>query len=538
VDLDIAGLTLRESLVRFDDRQADRRFELRDCGLETGRLQADHPFDLRLNLTVVATDEQRFAAGLETRVDTTEAGRFVLDGSRGRVEVHRRGRDPLPVDFGVERFAYDTVARKGRLDGVAVKAPGLALEATLETARGADGPTLDGPIAVRAAEPRRLLAAAGIEHPTRDPAVLAGLAGAADLRVIGHRVELNSLRLQVDDTKVEGRVVVAGTQSPARERALEFDLALDRLDLDRYRAPEPSTAPAPASATAAREADGQALDALRRLAMDGDLRVGVLTAFGVGLQEVRLRLAARDGRLVVGPAAARAFGGSVSGELRADITGTTPALRLVAGFDDVDVAVMLGQLLDLGQLAGRGRARTTIDARGQTPEELLDSMRGSYEMSVRDGRFVGADLWREIEAAVAVAQRKAPPAGAGAGVTEFREFSSRGSIAGRVLRNDRFDFSSDFVRAQGRGDVDFGRGTVDLDLRARLLKAPPGRLHGVKLSRLQDVEIPIEVTGPIADPQIRPDVGVIVGTVVIDTIKEPLEGEIGKALDRLLRKKK
>jgi hypothetical protein len=86
--------------------------------------------------------------------------------------------------------------------------------------------------------------------------------------------------------------------------------------------------------------------------------------------------------------------------------------------------------------------------------------------------------------------------------------------------------------------VDFGRSRLDLDLSARLLKTPPGRLRGIKLSRLQGVDIPIDVTGPIADPQVRPDVGAIVGTVVVDTVTDQLEQSVRKTLDRLLRKKK
>jgi AsmA protein len=534
VNLSIAGLTLRQARVVFDDRQADRRFELRDWELETGRLRADRPFDVHSSIAFVAARDRRFELDLRTRIDPTEPGRFALEAASGRVEAHGRGGGELPVEFGVERFAYDSAAHAGRLDGVTARAPGLAVEATIETARDAAGPSVRGQVTVREAEPRRLLAAFGLEHATRDPGVLARLTGAAELRATWDRIELSSLRLQLDDTQVEGRIAVAGSD----KRVLEFDLAVDKLDVDRYRTPVPSTAAAPAAPPASPEAPGLPLDALRRIVIDGGMRVGQLTAFGVASSDVRLRLAARDGRLVAGPVAARAFGGAVSGTLRADLRGAAPALRVEAGFDDVDVAAMLGQLIDVHRLAGRGRARTTIDARGQTRAGLLDSMRGSFELSVTDGRFRGTDLWREIEVAIAAAQRKPPPSGAGTGITEFRELSSRGTIAGRVLRNERFDFSSSFLRVQGRGDVDFGRGRLDLDLRARLLKAPPGRLHGIKLSRLEGADVPVKVTGPIGDPQIRPDVGTIVGTVVIDTITNPLEGELRKTLDRLLRKKK
>jgi hypothetical protein len=100
----------------------------------------------------------------------------------------------------------------------------------------------------------------------------------------------------------------------------------------------------------------------------------------------------------------------------------------------------------------------------------------------------------------------------------------------------RLDFASDFLRVKGGGDVNFAGGTLDLDLTAKLLKVPKGRLLGVKLSRLEGATVPVDVTGPIADPRIRPNVSVVLSAVVIDTIVEPLEGKARKKLDELIRR--
>ena len=81
VDLSIAGLAIRDARVSFDDRQADRRFELRDWEFETGRLRPERPFDVRSSMTLAATGDRRLGISLQSRIDLTEPGRFSLDGT-------------------------------------------------------------------------------------------------------------------------------------------------------------------------------------------------------------------------------------------------------------------------------------------------------------------------------------------------------------------------------------------------------------------------------------------------------------------------
>jgi AsmA protein len=136
---------------------------------------------------------------------------------------------------------------------------------------------------------------------------------------------------------------------------------------------------------------------------------------------------------------------------------------------------------------------------------------------------------------VATAQLKASAAtGQGSGRTPFERLSARGTLAGRVLRNDSIEFVAVFARVGGRGTVDYCRDALDLVLTARLLKAPQGRLLGVKVSRVKGADIPLRVTGPLAEPKVRPDVSKLLEAMAKDAIKEPLEGKIKEELEKIL----
>ena len=167
---------------------------------------------------------------------------------------------------------------------------------------------------------------------------------------------------------------------------------------------------------------------------------------------------------------------------------------------------------------------------------LFANLAGPFDVTVTDGTVLGVDVWYEIERAMAVAQTRAPTADVvNHGRTEFSRFAARGTLRGRALQNDRMEFLTAFARVEGRGRVDYGDNRLDLDLTARLLKTPSGRLFGMKASRLQDAPIPLDVGGTLQEPKVRPDVSKLLQAVAKDTLKQPLEEKVKKELEKLLK---
>jgi hypothetical protein len=96
-------------------------------------------------------------------------------------------------------------------------------------------------------------------------------------------------------------------------------------------------------------------------------------------------------------------------------------------------------------------------------------------VQVTDGRFVGVDVWAEIERAIATARGGTPPRRAGSAYTPFDRFEAKGRLDGTVIRNESFDVMNSSMRARGQGTVNYGTGALDLALTARLLEAPAVR---------------------------------------------------------------
>ncbi len=527
----VAGLAITNARITLDDRKAGTRYELRDWTLQTGKLGAGKPFDLHTSLALLSGDEPLVRVELDGEVDASQASRITVRGLDGEIVLPGVGanKEDVPIDLVADELSVDTTHLAGQATGLRARLGDALIEAQLQATSGKNGVGIRGPVSLVATNPRELLKALGRPVPvTRDGGVLESLEARGQLVATARGFDIQELTAQMDDTRLVGRLGVADF----KRKALRFNLQADQLDLDRYRAPPAKDASA--GQAAGRPVEPLPVDALRKLDCNGTLSVERLVVNGIDFGNLTLPLVAKGGRMRIDRAAARAFGGKLSLGLALDVTGETPGLHLEPRLQDVDVQQVLGQTIDVRQLTGRARAEASLDAKGVDAAAMQRSLRGRFDLAVRDGALVGADLWHEIERAVAVAQGRPPPAGAGAGRTEFDFLSARGTLSDRTLHNEVFAFSNDFVRARGRGDVNFGAQTVNLDLKARLLRVPPGKLLGLETSQLAGVDLPLTVTGPLARPEVKPDVGMLLGEVVKKKATREIEKEIKKRLQDLL----
>lgn len=515
LDISINGLSIADTELGFEDARSGARLAFRAASVETGLISRGTPFDTRLDLTAMSGDRPLARVTLQAQVDFTQPGQAALATVRGHVGLPGLGRAPggLPIDLVARRIARTRDSGELRLDGLEIHAGGATISGDLGRAGYRHGSGLRGTLRLAAAEPRRLFEALGMRSPaTRDARALARLGGTAELRLTHSSAEFSALDLTVDETHVRGNVGLVDF----KRKAVRFDIEADGLDLDRYR---PRVRPA----TAARRADhGKTaatarplpIGALRRIDVGGSIAVGRLRIGGVALDDVLLSVTSREGQLQVTRAEGGAFGGRLSARLALDVSGSAPRLRLESSFTNVDVGALLSQLVGAQQLIGRGRMNATLEGSADDVPSMIRSLHGPFEMAVTDGALVGADLWHEIEGALAASKLLPASSGTSSGRTEFRELAARGRLDDRTLSCERLDFNSDFLAVHAMGDVNSAAGTVDLTGTARLLEVPPGRLLGIDLKRVQDVDIPFEVGGTLRAPKVDTDVtAVVAGTV-------------------------
>lgn len=400
--------------------------------------------------------------------------------------------NPRSVRFSVSAPGIDVNLKSQTLTALAVglNVAGAQVNGSVEATGILDSPSFRGSVKLEPLVLREYLPRLGAAVPrTRDPKAYSSVAGAADFAYVKDSLRLEKLQASLDDTQLHGSLALA---LGAGARAVNFDLAVDALDADRYlppaEAPEPRLGPAPAAPASGEES--QPLEANGTLALDA------VHLAPLDLANVRLTVSTNDRVMRIFPLTAEVDGGQYSGDISLDHRGAVPMVSLDEHLRGIDV----GQLLAGGSshlhLSGRGNVNLQASGRGTGSDAVLKSLSGNFDANIVDGAVEGVDLSYELARADALLGRKDMPAVQNNRRTTFDAFRLSARIANGVAETRDLTISSAALKVTGEGSVSLPAQSVDFSLLAdthRNIGDTP-------------LQIPLKVMGPMSDPNVIPDI--------------------------------
>jgi len=540
----LGGVELTQGRVSWRDERAGTRRLVEDITLSTGAIAPGLDVPLRFGARL-APDAPQPAITLAGSGTLRPGEHYATPAMPDLVLTATAQGDGLPAAGAVLEVRagvrYDRPADSLNLVPVSVVGPGLRLTAEAKVTALAGVPAVEGRIDLAEARPRELLALAGTASPaTADPAVLARISGAIPFRLDGPSLAIDGLNLTVDDTALHGRLTIADLADPA----LRFDLAADRLDLDRYLPPavagpgQGTAASAPGSAqpqaAGAVVAAGAGLPAemLRRLDLDGALQIGSLKAGGARLGDLRTQWRAQSG-VITQTASAALYGGRGQATSILDARPAEPAIDVKGALQGVDLAGLLADTGVSGRLSGKGTVEADLRWSGLGEAAIKRSLNGSLRVTLRDGAVHGFNLDGLVQNALA-ALKGGPQAG-GPQQTAFSELTASATVRDGVLSNRDLRALSPLLRVTGAGTVDLPANRIDYRADAVLVEGAQARL-GIKVKELEGAVIPVRFTGSLDNPTIRLDVDeALKGAArheIERKVEEKLKGEWGDKLKR------
>ncbi len=497
----IAGLTLKDAALDYRDLGSGSHWRVMGLDASTGRLGGPEPFDLDLTLTAdqgKGTPATRLKLKTEARLDTQarQYGAKGLDAEIVRVPTEK-GAKERTLKLTVPELAADLNQQTLDVPNFTVHFAGAELSGSVKGQKIVDRPSLAGTLKLPATSPRDLLRQLGEEAPrTRDAKVLSSLAFDAAFKATDQSVLFDKLKLTLDDTHVTGR---AGIED-LKNNALSFDLTVDQLDLDRYLAPEEKAAQ---KDTIAKPFE-LPLEQLKALNGRGTLAVGALTLAGIRMSAVKLTVDANKGLVRFNPSQAKLYGGAHRGNVVVDARGDVARLSIEEHMSGVQLAPLFKDLLDSKRLSGAGAATAVLAGRGNTSDALLRSLDGRLDFEVTDGALEGTDLWYELRRARALWKREPAPTGANTKRTAFRTLKGTGTVEQGVLSNRDLQIDMDYLKASGEGTLNLVSQAVDYRLQTSVYRIPESGA-GAEMKDLKAADIPMRVSGTLADPKVRPD---------------------------------
>lgn len=523
----IAGLEVRDVRVRYEDQATGRIVVAGIPRLSTGAIVPGEPVPLEAEATLDLDDgAMRMQADLATILSGPSGG--ATAGLRDLVLQLEFSGAAVPGGTQAARLTVPELVLDGGRQ--ALEMPAAVLEAagvraTLALAGEALGatPVFTGRVEVAEFSPRRVLESLAMAPvPTSDPAVLGRATLASDLRLADGEVTLDGLRATLDDSALTGRLAVAGGEVTR----VTGKLALDQMDLDRYRAPAADAAPSGPAAD-----EPLAFDWLRSLALDIGLEARSLRVSGLQLGPVNARAVADGGRLVVQPLTAGLYQGQSQGRLELDARRSPATFRLRDSLAGLQVQPFVSDLADFTRLTGIADLEADLSTSAASTGELLRSLNGTVGFKLSDGALAGVNIWYEIQRAYALAKQQPVPEKTSPD-TQFRQLQGTAVIRDGKLVSDDLSGGLANLAVAGSGAIDLAAGTLDYRLTATVLREAVDPATGAR-SELAGAQIPLRLSGELTSPKVSVDVEALLKERAKEEIKERLRDPLEKLRERL-----
>lgn len=443
-------------------------------------------------------------------------------------------------------FAIDLQQQTLSLPELVAQVLDLNLKAQVEGSRIIDEPQFQGSLQLAAFAPRALLTRLGVELPAMaDPQTLSQASFSTRFSATPASARLDQLQIALDETRGQGSLEARLGET----RDIRFDLALDRIDLDRYLpppAPEgaetgagsaPRTAAEAPAQTAGAGSPAQAGDPfawLDGLTLNGALKFAEVTVKKVALTDILVNVRAQDRILTVEPSLS-VFGGRQTVQARVDARGEQPKTELKTSLRTLNVGALLGSFMDQAPLEGSGSMDLALNLEGLSLEQIQRSLQGGGELRINDGAFNGVSIVQSIRNNLA--SLRGQPVEPVQKETKLRDFITKFAIEEGSLKWQQLNAEAGGLQIQGTGGVELFTQKLDTLLNVTIPKNLEDKNDLLK--HLAGQTVPVQLAGTITDPRVELDLKGLIQSQVeqkIDSKVEEKKGELQQKLDQKLQK--
>jgi AsmA protein len=411
-----------------------------------------------------------------------------LEGSIGPVGA-KPGKSPLPLEMTAKLFNEVQVHLSGRVDPSAVPF------------------NFDLTARVDQFSPRKVMDQLGQKLPLMpaDATVLSAVAVSLNLKGTPEKVAISDGKLKLDDTQATFTVQASEFDKPN----LKAEMNLDRIDLDRYL-PEPAEGEAGTDAAKQTPADAARKKTdyapFRRLVMDTRITTGDLKVKKARLQNIEVKVSARNGIIKLDPLKVDLYEGSLAGTGTLNVQKDNPATTLQLALNGVQAGQLVKDLMAKELIEGMLAADIGLNFTGDAPALIRQTLGGKGALRFNDGAIVGIDLAsmvRNVKTAFGLAEQPSEKPR-----TDFAELQVPFAITNGVFKTDGSRLVSPLLRVQAAGTADLAKEVLDFRVEPKFVATIQGQGDAVQRSGLQ---VPVLVSGSFASPTFKPDLKGMLG---------------------------
>jgi AsmA protein len=531
--LSIGGITIENARIDWDNQKNGKHLEFKDVNLNTDKIVFDQPFAVDLAL-VVSDTQAKLTETIKLGMDLTVNEKLdVFHLADINLQTTTAGEkipgQSLKSTLTAADVALDMARQDLKISTLRLESGDLKIAADITGTQIKDQPSFQGPVTVAEFNPVQVMKQLAMTPPaTRDASALTRLAMNFNLLATDKSADLQNLVVKLDDTAINGSAGIKNFSEPA----ITFNLTADAIDVDRYLAPEkaadkkskPIASPA---ATTVAAASALPVDTLRKLNANGQLTLQKLKASNLTLQDIHVKLNAKNGIVTTQQSVKQFYQGSYSGNLNMDVRGNQPKLAVNETLNHVQVAPLLKDYKGEARMSGAVNASAQLQAQGHTADELKSSLNGRLSFLFKDSVILGFNLQKIIDNSKALIKGAPLPTDNKNDQTLFSEITGTATVNNGILHNNDLIAHSSKLRVNGKGSANLNTEKLDYKINATLLKSADASGQ-----QAEKMTVAINVDGTFNEPAYTVDPT----SLLTEEHKAKIEEKKQKLLDKLDKK--
>ena len=557
IALVIQGIQLTDGSFELDDRQEGKRIQIKDLQLVTGNLIGSKPASIKLSGSMLDLSDTtlepvplNFDLTGKARIDT----KSLLASAQNLAAKIEYAE--YSVDASIDQFSFDTEKTALSIESISVETdfqgqsiqlnvPSVSanmdaqnasipkIEATvgnlvaainqLEVKDFADNLAASGTIDIPIFDAANLLKKLDIDYETADPSVLKAVGFNTGFTAGKNHVNLNSINVQLDETKLNGSFTASGFEEEGAIPALKFALAMNSLNMDHYLPPEELEEEEEEAGSFDTAALQLPMAAFKDVNANGTFKADQLVSGGVTLTDIDVVVESTPGKVSITPSA-DLYDGELAGAIVFTEEDEVSQLRVQNTIGIVDLAKLLTDAEISEQLSGFGSFDVDLLI---TERDGVQSNEGTITLSAQDGSLKGVDIKKMIENAYSKYQAFTGGSTANTEAGESSEDDSTGfaELGGTFhlkdfkLTNDDFKIAAPFFRVAGGGSLDLNAQDIDYAIDVSIVKSVAGQ-GGEAVDKLNGFTLPVKLSGDMLSPKYSLDIKSLYSSLAKQKVNE------------------
>jgi len=501
----LGSLTLKDSNISWNDKQAVSSVVVSHLGLTLDRLASGEQTDLSL---VAGVALEKFKT-----IPVKITSKIMIDWPQHLAQMIRS-----KIELGEVAFE------------------------TQFTARFPDGLNVEGSASMEKMAPLSALKLFNVDYKPANNKMMKSLQAGLNFNYLddgkSNNLNLKNITISLDQSRITGN---AALQLDGK-KPHEFDLAIKNFNTDDYM-PVSATNVTANTGNPAKPAKKQKTDdpislpdtLLRTLNISGQLKLENIRATGIGFNTIDTRVVAKGGVVTLNPFHARLYEGQTKGKFQLDVHGKTPVYLAAQKLTGIQIGDLIKDMDIFDKFSGKGSLAFDITTSGDRVSLLKKNLKGTLSTKLGKGKLVGADFIRQLREArdayeALQGKQKKPGDKVTGNETVYDSLTATATITKGVINNPDLLVTGPKLQITGIGQTDLPRNWIYYKLNA---------LYQEKVG-VEPIKAPIKVKGPIDNPVIKVEYQKILRKEGEKRIRKEaekaLEKELRKGLDRLFQR--